>query len=162
MRYLMCLLLFACLFTGCKSNKKRPFIQPEPTIENPANIAKWTLTVKPEDRHDEVQALIAKVVLAFHSEWTTVDIPVRFVATPGWRYCGDVWTVGCNPKPDLIELAPDYTVWVVAHDLFHVFSEALENKYHNNPYPRDPLHQSPQWPVWNAWRDKLIQKLGHR
>lgn len=113
----------------------------------PEQPVPWTLTVDPPSRYDEVAAIVSRNVLAFHVEQCPVTKPVHFVATPGWRFCGPVWTVGCNPAPDVIELDPDWAAYVVRHDLFHVFAEEV-----GNPYPgRDPGHQDPRWPAWDAW-----------
>ena len=113
------------------------------------DLAPWTLTVDPPSRYDEVAAVVSRVVFAFHTDQQPVNVSVRFVATPGRRFCGEVYTVGCNPEPDLVEFDPDWAAYVVGHDLFHVFAEEFEN-----PYPgRDPFHKDPRWTEWDQWRD---------
>jgi len=159
-RYRWLILLAWCLglglaYAGCGSSRRPP-----PVTNGPA---RWSLTVEAGIDHDEIAPVVSTIVTRFHEEWHPVNIPLRFVANwgeaDGWRFCGPVWTVGCNSEPDLTEFSPDWVVWVVAHDLFHIFAEGLQNPYHGNPYPRDVYHEDPRWGQWDQWRDALILEL---
>ena len=159
---LIILIAFALSFSGCTTKrKKNKSPAPPVVVAKLAELIPWSLTVTPIERRAEVENLITIIVKEFHEKWMEVNIPIRFVATPGYRWCGPIWTVGCNREWDLIELDSDWTVWVVAHDIFHVFAEQFENPFHNNPYPRDVYHEDPRWDMWNAWRDKLIVEIRH-
>ena len=142
---------------SCNDHKRKTTLPTPITYENPGD---WSLSVEPTSDYDRSALLIEEIVLAFHDKWTPVSIPIRFVGTLGPRYCGTIYTVGCNPEPDLIEFDVNWVVWVIAHDIFHVFAKDLKNPYHNNPHPRDPFHQDPRWDEWNNWRDELRRSLG--
>ena len=156
MRWIIVVIFSLLLLTGCGNPKKPPPVRPPPVP--------WSLIVEAGISYEIVNSIVSVVINRFDRIWHPVDIPVRLISNwgqdDGWRYCGTVWTVGCNPEPDLIEFSPHYVVWVVSHDLFHVFAEKLKNPFHNNPYPRDPFHEDPRWVEWNRWRDQLITEMG--
>lgn len=145
MRNAIIILILGLVFQGCGPSKKSVVIftdQPAP----------WTLTVTPHNRHDEIAAIVSRLTSAFHKDHVPVTRSIAYKASPGWRWCGNIYTVGCNPTPHTVEMDVDWAAYVVGHEFFHVFSYELGN-FHAG---RDPHHLDPRWPEWEAWRDKQL------
>lgn len=148
------LVLALVLLAGCNHHDAKRRTWPE-------KPAPFTVVTDPHELQGEATAQITSIVNAFHRDVAPVTRSLEFVGTPGWRYCGEVHTVGCNPTLSRIEFAtsagergyewPLYFLvnWVVAHDLFHAHAPEL-----GLGKDRDPSHEDPRWTEWNLWRDR--------